>query len=159
MIFYKKNFIFLLIFSFSWTQLHHSAIGASSGTYEIKGLAISQSVGQISPIGNYQNNRINLFQGFQQPLKLLKEEYIPVIKGIMAFPNPFTSDLNFGFENINTKEIKVDIYDVNGRHIKTYYADDFGEILKLKLENLTATEYIFRLTGPNINYSTKIIKK
>ena len=77
----------------------------------------------------------------------------------MAFPNPFTSDLNFGFENINTKEIKVDIYDLNGRHIETYYADDFGEILKLKLENLTATEYIFRLTGPNINYSTKIIKK
>ena len=154
--------IFFLIFFISissFGQLHHSSIAISSSNTNNKGFSVLQSIGQLSPIGNYNSQKQTVFQGFQQPLNLIDDGHTIHIFDILAFPNPFLNDLNFEFENIKPSEIRVDIYDITGRYIDSYFASDFGEILRLKLENLISTEYIFRLTGPGINYSTKIIKK
>ena len=82
-----------------------------------------------------------------------------VNEGILAYPNPFNSDLNFKFNNLKPKNLTVDIYDVNGRFIKSIKIDRIDDEIKLNLEYLMSTEYIIRLRGSNINYSTKVIKK
>jgi len=152
-------FLFFLVTNSSFGQLHHSSIGISSSNTNNNGLLVLQSIGQQSPIGNYNSRNQIIFQGFQQPLNITDDMDRIHMFDILAFPNPFLNDLNFEFENIKPSEVRVDIYDVTGRYIDSYFASDFGEILKLKLKNLISTEYIFRLTGPGINYSTKIIKK
>lgn len=152
-------FLFFLITFSSFGQLHHSSIGISSSNTNNKGFSVLQSIGQLSPIGNYNSQKQAVFQGYQQPLGQYGDIDRNHIFDILAFPNPFQNDLNFEFENIKPSEIRVDIYDIAGRYIDSYFASDFGEILRLKLENLISTEYIFRLIGPGINYSTKIIKK
>ena len=153
-------FIFFIAISSSAQELYKQTILSQGTTSNLEsGLIVSQSVGQESVIGNFTNGEIKIIQGFQQPLNITDDVDRIHMFDILAFPNPFLNDLNFEFENIKPSEVRVDIYDVTGRYIDSYFASDFGEILKLKLENLISTEYIFRLTGPGINYSTKIIKK
>jgi len=155
-----RRIIFLLFFiSYSNAQLHHSTISGQSASVDKYNVKVLQTVGQISPIGNYISNRASVIQGFQQPFLKFKIEEVMINEGILAYPNPFNSDLNFKFNNLKPKNLTVDIYDVNGRFIKSIKIDRIDDEIKLNLEYLMSTEYIIRLRGSNINYSTKVIKK
>ena len=155
-----KNLVFTLLVSFYCNaQLHHSTISGQSATVDKYNVKVLQTVGQISPIGNYVSNRASVIHGFQQPFLKFKIEDIMINEGILAYPNPFNSDLNFKFNNLKPKNLTVDIYDMNGRFIKSIKVDRIDDEIKLDLQYLMSTEYIIRLRGSNINYSTKVIKK
>ena len=115
-----RNLLFMMSVSFCCNaQLHHSTISGQSASVDKYNVKVLQTVGQISPIGNYISNRASVIQGFQQPFLKFKIEEVMINEGILAYPNPFNSDLNFKFNNLKPKNLTVDIYDVNGRFIKS----------------------------------------
>ena len=156
----KLILFFLFIFSSSASaQLHHSTISSYSINTVNNETKVLQTVGQLSSIGNFSSSKTSVIQGFQQPLlRFIKEEPI-VNQNILSYPNPFNKDLNFQFINNKPKSVRIDVFDISGRFIKTFFKKDFDDVLNLNLEGLQSTEYIINVTGNGINYSTKVIKK
>jgi hypothetical protein len=134
-------------------------VSVQSSSTEKYDINVLQSVGQLSLIGNFSSSKVSVIQGFQQPLlRFIKEEPI-VNQNILSYPNPFNKDLNFQFINNKPKSVRIDVFDISGRFIKSFFKKDFDEVLNLNLEGLQSTEYIINVTGNGINYSTKVIKK
>ena len=153
-------FIMLVFFQSNYGQLHHSSFSSGSINKETKSVAVLQTVGQLSPIGSYFSNNTTVVQGFHQPfLKTTNTVELINNENIIAFPNPFISDLNIKFNNIKPKNLQVDVYDLNGRFIKSFNVNEIDDVLILPLKNLISSEYIIRLRARNLDYSTKIIKK
>ena len=48
-------------------QLHHYSINTQSSSIDLYNAKVLQSVGQLSPIGNYFSDKTSVIQGFQQP--------------------------------------------------------------------------------------------
>ena len=154
-----KPYFFLLIPFFSFSQLHHSMVSVQSSSTEKYDINVLQSVGQLSLIGNFSSSKVSVIQGFQQPFIRYINERPIVNQNIITYPNPFYSDLNIEFINNKPKTVRVDIFDISGRFIKSLESKDFDNILNLDLEGLQSSEYIINVKGNGINYSTKVIKK
>lgn len=154
-----KPYFFLLIPFFSFSQLHHSMVSVQSSSTEKYDINVLQSVGQLSLIGNFSSSKVSVIQGFQQPFIRYINERPIVNQNIISYPNPFYSDLNIEFINNKPKTVRVDIFDISGRFIKSLESKDFDNILNLDLEGLQSSDYIINVKGNGINYSTKVIKK
>ena len=149
----------LLVFNFANSQLHHSTLSTQSNSFDSNKVKVLYTVGQISPIGNYIKNGTNVVQGFQQPLLKFKIKKEVIEYSVLAYPNPFSSNISFEFKNILPGDVQVIIYDPNGRFVRAMFATNFDKILSLNLSDLSMSEYIIRFVGKNIDYSTKIIKQ
>ncbi len=156
-----KKLVFLLMISFEVVngQLHHYSINTQSSSIDLYNAKVLQSVGQLSPIGNYFSNKTSVVQGFQQPFLMASIEETIIDEGIIAYPNPFSTDLNIKFESLKPEQIRIDVYDVNGKFITSFKPENTEEIITLPLETLMSAEYLIRLRAKNLEYSTKVIKK
>ena len=156
-----KKLVFLLMLSFEVVngQLHHYSINTQSSSIDLYNAKVLQSVGQLSPIGNYFSNKTSVVQGFQQPFLMASIEETIIDEGIIAYPNPFSTDLNIKFESLKPEQIRIDVYDVNGKFITSFKPENNEEIITLPLETLMSAEYLIRLRAKNLEYSTKVIKK
>lgn len=156
-----KILIQLLLFFplMCFSQLHHSTISSHSLNSSNNEVKVLQTVGQLSLIGNFSSSKVSVIQGFQQPFIRYINERPIVNQNIISYPNPFYSDLNIEFINNKPKTVRVDIFDISGRFIKSLESKDFDNILNLDLEGLQSSEYIINVKGNGINYSTKVIKK
>ena len=157
----KKYFTSLFLIScFSMSaQLHHQALSVQSNNYISSEVVVFQSIGQLSPIGSYHSNKLNVFQGFQQPL--MKKNYINKINSssIIAFPNPFVEHVYFLFKDYHPSQVNISIYDVNGKLMKEFTKGLNQDLLSLNLEELKDSNYLIIFKAPGFFYSTKIIKK
>ena len=140
-------------------QLHHYSINTQSSSIDLYNAKVLQSIGQLSPIGNYFSNKTSVIQGFQQPFLMASIEETIIDEGIIAYPNPFSTDLNIKFESLKPQQIRIDVYDVNGKFITSFKPENTEEIITLPLETLMSAEYLIRLRAKNLEYSTKVIKK
>ena len=140
-------------------QLHHYSINTQSSSIDLYNAKVLQSVGQLSPIGNYFSNKTLVVQGFQQPFLMASIEETIIDEGIIVYPNPFSTDLNIKFESLKPEQIRIDVYDVNGKFITSFKPENTEEIITLPLETLMSAEYLIRLRAKNLEYSTKVIKK
>ena len=140
-------------------QLHHYSINTQSSSIDQYNAKVLQSVGQLSPIGNYFSNKSSVVQGFQQPFLMASIEETIIDEGIIAYPNPFSTDLNIKFESLKPEQLRIDVYDVNGKFITSFKPENTEEIITLPLETLMSAEYLIRLRAKNLEYSTKVIKK
>jgi len=154
-----RYILVFLICNFANSQLHHSMLSNQSNSFDSNKAKVLYTVGQISPVGNYIKNGTDVVQGFQQPLLNFKIKKEVIEYSILAYPNPFRSNINFEFKNISPGDLQVIIYDPNGRFIKSLFATNFSQILSLNLSDLSMSEYVIRFIGKNIDYSTKIIKE
>ena len=140
-------------------QLHHYSINTQSSNIDLYNAKVLQSVGQLSPIGNYFSDKTSVIQGFQQPFLMASIEETIIDDGIIAYPNPFSTDLNIKFESLKPEQLRIDVYDVNGKFITSFKPENTEEIITLPLETLMSAEYLIRLRAKNLEYSTKVIKK
>ena len=140
-------------------QLHHYSINTQSSSIDLYNAKVLQSVGQLSPIGNYFSNKTSVIQGFQQPFLMASIEETIIDEGVIAYPNPFSTDLNIKFESLKPEQLRIDVYDVNGKFITSFKPENTEEIITLPLETLMSAEYLIRLRAKNLEYSTKVIKK
>ena len=58
---------FLLATTTASAQLHHQMLSSQGATIKFSnGITVTQTIGQQSVIGNYNNQHVKLGQGFQQ---------------------------------------------------------------------------------------------
>lgn len=154
-----KNLVFIFLSFFSNAQLHHSSISSQSINYQNSEISVMQTIGQTSPIGNFNTSNTLLVQGFQHPLiaTFLTERNIEF--KISTYPNPFDNELNIEFLNQNVNQAEFNLYDTSGRFIKSLYKMNFNNITKLDLHGLSSAEYILNIKANQKNHSLKVIKK
>lgn len=74
---------------------------------------------------------------------------------VKMYPNPANDLVNISVSNY-VGDLKVDLFDINGRLVKTKSVDFSGNY-SLDLNGLTTGVYIVKLSGSELNYSEKIV--
>jgi hypothetical protein len=123
------------------------------------GMLVSQSIGQQSAIGNYNNDN-TIGQGFQQSnwAKYVRTN-IPTILTTNTYPNPFISKINFQFSQPIRETIEITLFDIRGRILFQDKKRATDSILTIELPQLASNNYLVRLTAPNYIYYSQILKQ
>ena len=156
-----KKLILLLLFIplICFSQLHHSTISSHSLNSSNNEVKVLQTVGQMSPIGNYNFQKTTVLQGFHHPFLRFVDKEIDVFYNIISYPNPFNSSLIIESQEINLNNVEINLFDLSGRFIKTFNTKNYDGNIKLNMEGLQPSEYILNVKGEGVNYSAKVIKK
>jgi hypothetical protein len=122
------------------------------------GFKVSQTIGQLSVIGNYRGSDVIVGQGFQQSrnMKTVKAPMITVTT--TTYPNPFVDQINFEFSSVISGPIKFSLYDVMGRLVAYQEKTATDTILTINELSLSEGEYFVKLSAKNYNYSTNLLK-
>jgi hypothetical protein len=152
---------YLLIFftiTFHGQVLHHQMISSQGMSKKMRGLIVSQTIGQQSIIGTSSNDYV-VVQGFQQSVwgKFIASNIIDDIK-TTTYPNPFVQTVRFEFSKPILELITVNVFNLSGHLIFEEKKNSMNNILTIDLPGLPSSEYLVRLTAPNFNYYAKIIK-
>lgn len=156
----KLSYLFLLLAtSTAYAQLHHQMISSQGGTSKTNnGIIVTQTIGQQSVNGNYDNQYFKIGQGFQQAnwSRIILEQTMPEFE-VSVFPNPFESDFNIRYNGEGL--MSVSIYDVAGKLI--YKKDHlFTSPQKtISVDAMSSGVYLVRLQTNKLNYFTKLIKQ
>lgn len=158
----KIKYILILLTSipiFS-QKLHHQMLSSQGKSLVIaNGVLVSQSIGQLSAIGNY-NNGYTIGQGFQHSnWKKYEKTNLETNISIITFPNPFISTIYFQFSKPITDNVKIAIFDINGRLVFKEEKKVFGLLLILELPQLASSNYLVRLSTPNNKFYSQILKQ
>lgn len=132
---------------------------SSQGTSSTAGgFKVSQTIGQLSVIGNYRGSDVIVGQGFQQSrnMKTVKAPVITVTT--TTYPNPFVDQINFEFSSVISGPIKFSLYDVMGRLVVYQEKTATDTILTINELSLAEGEYFVKLSAKNYNYSTNLLK-
>ena len=140
-------------------QLHHQMISSQGSTSKTaSGVIATQTIGQTSVTGTYDNLSFKIGQGYQQAFwgRIINEQNSPDFE-VSVFPNPFESDFNIRYNGEGL--MSVSIYDVAGKLI---YNKDHLFTTPQKTINVDAMSsgvYLVRLQSNKLNYFTKLIKQ
>ena len=140
-------------------QLHHQMISSQGSTSKTaSGVIATQTIGQTSVTGTYDNLSFKIGQGYQQAFwgRIINEQNSPDFE-VSVYPNPFESDFNIRYNGEGL--ISVSIYDVAGKLI---YNKDHLFTTPQKTINIDAISsgvYLVKLQSNKLNYFTKLIKK
>ena len=155
-----KTILFLVIsFSSFAQQLHHQMLSSQEAKTIInKDLAVRQTIGQQSLIGNFRNTSFIVSQGFQQSNKVATA--VPEIISIstITYPNPVIDKVNFRFSSTVLGPIKITIFDTMGRLIYSKEKIPIDNLLTIDNLSFSQGEYIVRLSAKNYHYSTNLLK-
>jgi hypothetical protein len=152
---------YLLIFfsiTFHGQVLHHQVLSSQGMSNKMRGLVVNQTIGQQSLIGTSTNNYV-VMQGFQQSVwgKYIASNISDDIK-TTTYPNPFVQTISFEFSKPIFDFIDVNVFDLSGHLVFEEKKKANNSILTINLPLLPTSEYLVRLSAPNFNYYTKIIK-
>lgn len=150
-------FLFITLSGFS-QSLHHQMLSSQGTSTTAGGFKVSQTIGQLSVIGNYRGSDVIVGQGFQQSrnMKTVKAPVITVTT--TTYPNPFVDQINFEFSSVITGPIKFSLYDVMGRLVTYQEKTATDTILTINELSLAEGEYFVKLSAKNYNYSTNLLK-
>lgn len=150
-------FLFITLSGFS-QSLHHQMLSSQGTSTTAGGFKVSQTIGQLSVIGNYRGSDVIVGQGFQQSrnMKTVKAPVITVTT--TTYPNPFVDQINFEFSSVISGPIKFSLYDVMGRLVAYQEKTATDTILTINELSLSEGEYFVKLSAKNYNYSTNLLK-
>ena len=159
------TFNFGLVDSFYSQELFSSSIGSggSSETITTEGntLLVQQSIGQSSPIGSFTEEGNTIIQGFNRPLlNLTTVEPIITDNNIKLkfYPNPFIKTLNIKFSDQITDIIKLTMYDLSGKIIKTYtYIPT--QTISVELNDISSGRYFLKILTSKKEFMANLIKQ
>ena len=139
--------------------IHHQMTSSQGASVQVSNnLMVQQSIGQQSVTGNYLGSAFSVGQGFQQG-KISKSKGPSVLNiQIMAFPNPFTSKINFQFSQAIDGPIKINIYDVMGKLVMTTEKEMLNKAISLENLNFPIGQYVVKFSTKNFNYTTQLLK-
>ena len=142
-------------------QLHHQMLSSQGTAKNLpNGMYVSQSIGQLSVIGNQTVQGYTYGQGFQQSVwsKYINSNSTSNITTI-TYPNPFINTVNFQFSQVINDNISIAIYDVRGRLVFTEEKNPTGNILTIELPNFASSNYLVKLSSNNYTFFTQILKQ
>lgn len=83
-----------------------------------------------------------------------------MLDNLKIYPNPTTSILNIEFSTTTIEKVKFDIFDLNGKLIKTVSKENSSQInQQINVEDLQAGTYILVINTGKYNSTHKFIKK
>jgi hypothetical protein len=127
----------------------------SKGSY-----IVSQSIGQSSVIGTFNNNGYTVSQGFQQPFISARIVQPPTENNLKVtlYPNPFRRSINISFDDPITNDIFVILSDMMGRII---FSQKFpaSQLIYMPLAYIPDGIYIIKINTENKVFISNIIKQ
>ena len=151
--------ILLFITTSSYAQLHHHMISSQGSTSKIdSGIVITQTIGQQSVTGNYENQSLKIGQGYQQAnwSKIILELINPELE-VAIYPNPFNDNINI--QHNSDEDITINIFNPAGMRVYNSVINVTGSIQTVNLEQLPSGVYLIHLQSIKLTYFTKLIKK
>lgn len=122
------------------------------------GLAVRQSIGQLSEIGYFSNSVSVTQQGFPRGIQSLPRNLEnPFV--VIAFPNSFSERISFRFLSKHAEETILTIYDMNGREVFDTILVPVENEIRVNLNHLANGVYLACLRRGNKFFQTLIIKK
>ena len=140
-------------------QLHHQMISSQGSTSKTaSGVIATQTIGQTSVTGTYDNLSFKIGQGYQQAFwgRIINEQNSPDFE-VSVYPNPFENDFNIRYNGEGL--MSVSIYDVAGKLI--YNKDHLFTTPQktISVDGISSGVYLVRLQTNKLNYFTKLIKQ
>jgi hypothetical protein len=152
--------LFLLVFTINTVsaQLHHQMLSSQGSTSKTaSGVIATQTIGQTSVIGTYDNLSFKIGQGYQQAFwgRIITNQNSPDFE-VSVFPNPFENDFNISYNGEGLMSIYI--YDVAGKLI--YNKDHLFTTPQktISVDAISSGVYLVRLQTKKLNYFTKLIK-
>jgi hypothetical protein len=159
-IFLKLSYLFLLLAtSTAYAQLHHQMISSQGSTSKTNnGIIVTQTIGQQSVNGNYDNQYFKIGQGFQQAnwSRIILEQTIPEFE-VSLYPNPFNNIVNI--QHNSDEDININVFDPAGRLVFKSLINVTSPKQSINLEQLPSGVYLIHLQSNHLKYFTKLIKK
>ena len=98
--------LFLLVFTINTVsaQLHHQMISSQGSTSKTaSGVMATQTIGQSSVTGTYDNLSFKISQGYQQAFwgRIMNEQNSPDFE-VSVYPNPFENEFNIRYNGFNS---------------------------------------------------------
>jgi hypothetical protein len=163
-----KKIIFFFAFSFSTLLLNsqtplllRSALSTGGASISISHggtkSTFQQSIGQYSVTGVFSKKKLELRQGFIQPIMILKSFPEAENKYINTYPNPFSSVVYVKLNGKVTGNLELKIMDLAGRSVYTERIPA-KEINTINLSSLYRGIYILTIRNKNMQINYKIIK-
>jgi hypothetical protein len=135
------------------------SIGGAPGTLYSNGhkVMIPQSIGQLSVSGIFTGNRLELRQGYIQPITAFKTQVKEEENKVSVWPNPFVSEVFIKPDKSISGNIDLTVTDLAGRIV---YKGGLptGEPMIVNLEFLPRGLYLLRIRNKNLQFNCKIIK-
>ncbi len=157
----------VLKFTFDSLQLLPGGGQASEGFVKFRVSQIADN-----PTGTHIDNSATVFMGFDAPFQTAT--YTHVIGGdslldfviisdvdtpqlpdgvtVSAWPNPFASAIVFEAKNLQCKELTINVYDINGRHVRQEKAP--GNLLRLQRNGLPSGIFTYQLAADGVTVHT-----
>lgn len=144
-------------------NLQRAALGNSGSSTEIsnsdENYYVSQSVGQSSVIGTFNNENYTIRQGFQQPpirVVIITETNNDL--DAIVYPNPVDTNITIQFNEEINSPINIVVYDISGKLIlsKTQKPESS---FSLDLSFLASGIYMLNITSENKRFLARLIKK
>ena len=158
----KTSILLIILFKNSYSQeIIRENIGSGGVSKTINNIHFNQSIGQQSAVnGTVSNNDITLRQGFQQPVFRVEKRDFSEINELRLelYPNPFRYDISVKFSQNPSKLIKVSLFDMRGKLIKSI---DFEPQIEITIpcSDIKAGNYILNIESENKKYNANIIKQ
>ena len=156
----KLSYLFLLLAtSTAYAQLHHQMMSSQGGTSKTNnGIIVTQTIGQQSVNGNYDNQYFKIGQGFQQAnwSRIILEQTIPEFE-VSLYPNPFNNIVNI--QHNSDEDININVFDTAGRLVFKSLINVTSPKQSINLEQLPSGVYLIHLQSNHLKYFTKLIKK
>lgn len=156
----KIVLMFILIGMGGFSLLAQQTVSSAGGKATGSGGTASYTVGQVAYITNTGSNG-SVAQGVQQPYEISIVTGIVEAKDISleieVYPNPATDFVKLKTENYGVKNLKYQLYDINGSLIKDDKVE--GNETSISMQNLLPSVYFLKVTDNNRVIKTfKIIK-
>ena len=138
-------------------NIHHQMISAqSTSSVTNTGFLIKQTIGQTSATGNF-SGKFSVQQGYQQSKW---STYLAPSKEVIvkSYPNPFTQFIQLQITDLNTTDISVQIFDINGKLVYTRAHTAEKNIFKITLSHLAIGAYLVKIKNGQLNHFIKVIK-
>lgn len=143
--------------------IHHQMISAQGTSAKLEdGMVITQTVGQSSVIGSFNNSYIKGSQGFQQVImtKVFDNTNLLTPTIIKVYPIPFKSYININFSSVlEDEEITATIHDLLGKLVYSKVHRIQNQNIELLLETFPNATYLLTIYNSRLKYSAKIIKQ
>ncbi len=156
-----KNLILIIVFLQSFScigQINQFTISAQGSTVKsTNNIVITQSIGQLSVIGNQETTNYFISSGFQKPFSFPPKITISHLgEPLNIYPNPAQGYINI---NPNMKgSFLISIFELSGQLVFQNTASIIEDIITIELTDINPGMYIIQLKGEHILLDSKMIK-
>lgn len=129
----------------------------NNNTNDVSGAIDIGSDGKIVCVGLTDLNAIRITSLARYNYNELSNQFFAT-NSFSVYPNPFSESITIENEDINSENIKTELYDISGRKLSEYKLDGISTSIQMD-QNLTKGNYLLKITGEGKSKTIQIVKK